>query len=354
MDDRRALPRPDLDCIRGVVPSALLAAAVRRARDIGVGVHRVLAVCGVMSEERYLRAFAARLGVPFESLEQTPREACPFDDDAMINAVVAGALPLTAGEAIVYAVAPRALTSPGMHAHLRRSLGYPRSIRISCDSCLAAFVARHAGNAVAERAANALARRFPELSAAATGRRAAAAIAALSAAIAVGVGLWPQAAHRVVGSVFAIAFLAWSMLRLWSALQAPVLFRPNRRLADAELPYYTVVAALRDEVDAVGGLVAAIDALDYPPEKLDIKLVLEPDDVATRKAVTKLGLRAPYEVVLAPACHPRTKPKALNAALPFARGEFIAVFDAEDEPETDQLRAAVACFRAHGPELACA
>jgi glycosyltransferase XagB len=354
MDDRRASPRPDLDCVRGLVPSALLAAAVRRAHDIGVGVHRVLAVCGVMSEEHYLRAFAARLGVPFESLAETPREACPFDDDPMINAVVAGALPLTAGDSIVYAVAPRALTSPGMHAYLRRSPDYPRCIRITCDSCLAAYVARHAGNAVAERAANALARRFPELSAAATRRRAATTILASSTAMAVGAGLWPQVVHLAVGSVFAIAFLAWSTLRLWSALQAPAHYRPSRRLADAELPLYTVIAALHDEVDAVGGLVAAIDRLDYPPEKLDIKLVLEPDDVATRKAVARLDLRAPYEIVVAPACHPRTKPKALNAALPFARGEFIAIFDAEDKPETDQLRAAVACFRAHGPELACA
>lgn len=353
MDEHRSSSRPDLDCIGDLVPPPLLAAAARRARDIGVGIHRVLSVCGVLSEERYLQAFAARLGVPFESLEEISREACPLPDDGMINAVIAGALPLMVGNSFVYAVAPRALASPWMHSFLRQSPDYPRSIRITCDSRLAAFLAQHAGDAVAERAAHALARRHPELSAASTRGGAAASIVMLSVATAMVVALWPRVAHFVIGFVLAVTFLAWSALRLWSVLLAPAFHRTDRRLAEAELPHFTVVAALHDEVEVVGRLVGAIDALDYPLEKLDIKLVLESDDVATRAAVAELALRAPYEIVLAPVCDPRTKPKALNAALAFARGEFIAVFDAEDQPEPGQLRAAVACFRDHGPELAC-
>ena len=353
MDEHRSPSRPDLDCVRDLVPPALLAAAARRARDIGVGIHRVLSICGVLSEERYLRAFAARLGVPFETLEETSREACPFPDDAMINAVIAGALPMAVGNSIVYAVAPRALASPWMRTFLRQSPDYPRSIRITCDSRLAAFLAQHAGKAVAERSVHALARRHPEFSAAATRGSATALIVMLSAVTAVVIVLWPQVAHVAIGLVLAATFLAWSALRVWSALLRPDFYRSTRRLAEAELPQFTVVAALHDEVEVVGRLVGAIDKLDYPLEKLDIKLVLEPDDVATRAAVATFALRAPYEVVLAPACDPRTKPKALNAALAFARGEFIAVFDAEDQPEPDQLRAAVACFRDNGPELAC-
>ena len=51
-----------------------------------------------------------------------------------------------------------------------------------------------------------------------------------------------------------------------------------------------------------------------------------------------MNLTAPFEVIIAPDVNPKTKPKALNAALPFARGKFIAVYDAEDRPEPDQLR----------------
>ncbi len=49
-------------------------------------------------------------------------------------------------------------------------------------------------------------------------------------------------------------------------------------MADYELPIYTIICPLYREARVVGNLVAAIRALDYPPEKLDVKLVLEADD----------------------------------------------------------------------------
>ena len=54
-----------------------------------------------------------------------------------------------------------------------------------------------------------------------------------------------------------------------------------------------------------------------------------------------------------PAGGPQTKPKALAFALPFARGEFVTVYDAEDRPHPGQLREAYAAFAEAGPELAC-
>jgi cellulose synthase/poly-beta-1,6-N-acetylglucosamine synthase-like glycosyltransferase len=353
MEQYRVPARPDLDCISGALTPMVVAAAARRARDVGVGIDRVLAVCGVMSEERYLRAFADRLGIRFETLEDTPRAACPLGDDLMVDAVAAGMLPLVSDGATTYVVVARAVTSPSMKARLRRAPGYPTSIRLTSEARLAAFVHRHAGEAVADRAAGALARRQPEMSAASTPRCAVATLAALSVLTILGVWAWPRHAHGVAGTCLAALFVAWSALRLWAAASAPDFYRPRDRIDDAELPHYTVVAALHDEARSVGGLVAALDGLDYPSEKLDIKLVLERDDAATLAAVAALRLHAPYEVIVAPDRPPRTKPKALNAALPFARGRFIAVYDAEDEPEPDQLRAAVACFRDHGPELVC-
>ncbi len=60
-----------------------------------------------------------------------------------------------------------------------------------------------------------------------------------------------------------------------------------------------------------------------------------------------------FEVVVAPAVGPRTKPKALNAALAFARGSYVGVYDAEDVPAPDQLHRALAAFHAAGPAVAC-
>jgi len=92
---------------------------------------------------------------------------------------------------------------------------------------------------------------------------------------------------------------------------------------------------------------------DYPVEKLDIKLIVEPDDRETRRAIELLKLGPPFELIVAPQRGPRTKPKALNAALPFARGTFTVIYDAEDRPEPDQLRKALDAFVAHGERLAC-
>lgn len=48
-----------------------------------------------------------------------------------------------------------------------------------------------------------------------------------------------------------------------------------------------------------------------------------------------------------------TRFKACNFALADARGDYLVIYDAEDRPERDQLRKAVAAFRAAPPSLAC-
>ena len=69
--------------------------------------------------------------------------------------------------------------------------------------------------------------------------------------------------------------------------------------------------------------------------------------------LARLKLRTPFEIITAPWAGPRTKPKALNAALPFALGTFIVVYDAEDRPEPDQLQRAVEAFQTQFDNIAC-
>jgi hypothetical protein len=42
---------------------------------------------------------------------------------------------------------------------------------------------------------------------------------------------------------------------------------------------------------------------------------------------------------------PKTKPKACNYGLYFSRGEYLTIYDAEDVPDSDQLKKVVALFR---------
>ena len=59
-----------------------------------------------------------------------------------------------------------------------------------------------------------------------------------------------------------------------------------------------------------------------------------------------------FSLLSVPDALPRTKPKALDFALPLCRGEFVVVFDAEDTPHPDQLWRAATRFR-DAPDLQC-
>jgi cellulose synthase/poly-beta-1,6-N-acetylglucosamine synthase-like glycosyltransferase len=148
-------------------------------------------------------------------------------------------------------------------------------------------------------------------------------------------------------------FLAWLTLRLACAFVAAPKLKPLPKLSPETLPMYSIIAALYREAASVDGLLRAIERLDYPPEKLDVILAIEADDDETLAAIAACRSRMPITIVAVPAAGPRTKPKALNVALPFARGSFTVVYDAEDRPEQDQLLHALEAFRTGGEKLAC-
>lgn len=126
------------------------------------------------------------------------------------------------------------------------------------------------------------------------------------------------------------------------------------RIADpVRYPVYTVLCPLYREANVVPDLAEAINALDYPKQALDVKLLVEADDGDTVAAALAVSGASHIEVVIVPVASPRTKPKALNIGLARARGEFVVVYDAEDRPDPQQLRAALAAFEDGATNLAC-
>ena len=108
-----------------------------------------------------------------------------------------------------------------------------------------------------------------------------------------------QIIEALSGTLCAL-FLAAAILRLLSACFTNAAPKRPARIEDARLPIYTIICALYREAAVVKDLVAAIRALDYPPEKLDVKFVLEADDRETRRAVAALNLGPPFEIIIAP------------------------------------------------------
>ncbi len=109
-------------------------------------------------------------------------------------------------------------------------------------------------------------------------------------------------------------------------------------------PVYTILLPLYREEKTLRQLIASIKKLDYPKSRLDVKFVVEADDNMTIEAIKKLAPPAYMEIIPVPYSLPRTKPKACNYALQYARGEFVTVYDAEDKPDPAQLKKALLKF----------
>ena len=161
-----------------------------------------------------------------------------------------------------------------------------------------------------------------------------------------------RAAFTGLAMMAAFVFLTISC---WRVLLVVISRRPQAPPSEAgRLPRYTVVAALHDEAEVVGQLIERLARLDYPQDRLQGLIVLEPHDTATLRAAEAVERPAWLEILVAPPGRPQTKPRALNCALARATGELLTVYDAEDDPDPGQLREAAARFAADGDgRLAC-
>lgn len=119
------------------------------------------------------------------------------------------------------------------------------------------------------------------------------------------------------------------------------------------LPGYSVVVALYKEESQVEALCHHLSKLKWPKGRLEIKLICEADDAKTIHAIQQLGLPDYFDLIVVPNAEPKTKPKALNYALPLCIGKYLVLYDAEDQPDPYQLLEAYHKFEHGNPALLC-
>jgi len=117
-------------------------------------------------------------------------------------------------------------------------------------------------------------------------------------------------------------------------------YRPDAPRRFEELPMVTVQLPIYNEQFVIDRLIEAVCAMAYPPEKLEIQVLDDSTDetqqVAADIVARYAALGHPIEYI-----H-RTnrygyKAGALDAGLKVAKGEFVAIFDADFVPPTDWL-----------------
>jgi LPXTG-site transpeptidase (sortase) family protein len=172
--------------------------------------------------------------------------------------------------------------------------------------------------------------------------------------------IWPLPTLIVLMFLTTVIYLSIVAHRLYvtrESLRAGNVIRVSdaraRAIPDDELPVYTVLEPAYRESEVMHKLLGNLRALEYPSHKLDVKLLLEGDDDETIEAAMRDAVGGTIEIVLVPPGDPRTKPKALNYGLTVARGEFVTIYDAEDQPDPLQLRRAVYAFQHLPPDIVC-
>jgi len=131
--------------------------------------------------------------------------------------------------------------------------------------------------------------------------------------------------------------------------------RPPGRFTEADLPRITVQLPLFNELYVVDRLVKAVASIDYPREKLEIQVLDDSTDETTKVAeavVAKYAAQGFDIHYIHRADRTGFKAGALENGNKSAKGELLAIFDADFVPKPDCLRKLVDFFT--DPMVGCA
>lgn len=330
------------------------------AEQSGVSLLAALFASGRISQDQYTRALSAALKIPCATFDI---EVDAITDPPLANAATSLGRNLRGKWGGAPAILVCATDAPPQTIRVR-ALAAARSgvpvVLLSERNLLAAI--EHAASRVNLRTATSgLRRKLPQFSAGRAGPQWQLNLIAIVIGLLLGSLIaYPHGTLSLLIVLLTIPFLGVTLVRIAALVWLLGRSRPRRlvRATDHELPSYTVMVALYDEVEVLSELVRALSKLDYPRTKLECLIVIEDSDTATKAALLRMDVPTFVRVIVVPEGDPRTKPRALNYALQLARGEYIAIYDAEDRPDPDQLRRAVAAFNvsAHNTnvgKLAC-
>lgn len=184
----------------------------------------------------------------------------------------------------------------------------------------------------------------------------------------------------VLFSVMSIGYFVTNPIKIYISLKGFKGARAHTKITetkmhqipDKDLPVYTVLIPLFHETNVLAQNMRNMYQIDYPREKLDIKILMEEKDEETITEAKQIGLfgspikfvegipREEYieflklfDPIIIPSADITTKPRACNYGLLRAKGELCVIYDAEDKPDPDQLRKAAILFKRLPQKVVC-
>jgi cellulose synthase/poly-beta-1,6-N-acetylglucosamine synthase-like glycosyltransferase len=143
-------------------------------------------------------------------------------------------------------------------------------------------------------------------------------------------------------------------------------------LDEKNLSIYSILIPVYGEAEVLHHILQNVYKMNYPKNKLDVKILMEERDEETLREARRLGLFGRPETVIQPMTKEQymeflkifdavvvpdagitTKPRACNFGLLRAKGKYCVIYDAEDDPEPDQLKKAVIAFSRVEENCAC-
>lgn len=342
----------------GLLTTAQVEEALRQQKKWGSRLGDVVLAMGWVKAKDFYRELARHFELGFVDMVEEPADAGLFDPQEYRNYAQYLYVPWRRVDGVLWI----ATAQPGS-SHLLNGWGKRANTRFVVTSKFDVIweLQRIAGPDFSRLAVYELAKSDPEHSAQVVVTRAqkymAAALMLLVAFNAMWFPLGTAIVLNAIVNLLHFSTFAFRTALSWvSCGESEAVIVEQEELAalrDADLPDYTVLVPMYKEPEVLPILAAALRKLDYPRSKLDIKLVLEESDLQTIAAAKSQAMDATIEIVRVPYSEPRTKPKACNYALRLARGKYLTVYDAEDQPEPDQLKKAVLAFQKLGQNTAC-
>ncbi len=344
----------------GVITRGQLNDALELAQRSGVRLGRALVNRGYVTQEELARFLAQQARLPFYHLGDTDLDPQVV---RLLDAGTArryGMLPVAADADAVTVAMVDPLNEEAMLEATRLTGRALRPVLVSEPDLEEALEQLYRADYVA-RSVSELLERSPEDSAyriLSRGQKVAAALFLLTMILLLFVDYRSVlVVLNALSTVFYLAFSSYKFYMVYSALstdlEVPVSEEEVKALEDRRLPIYTILVPVFREAQVLPDLLKAIERLDYPTTKLDIKVLMEAEDAETIRVFREMNLPSHFQGLIIPDALPKTKPKACNYGLIHARGDYVVIFDAEDLPDPDQLKRVLIAFEKSPREVVC-